>query len=252
MTVLYNPTLKLSKMEAGKVPVPLYHQVRTGVENFLRSGQLKPGDVIPAEQYLCSQFGVSRGTVRMAIGELVKEGLLRREQGKGTFIASPRFEKSLLGYFRFTQKDSSEDIVPESRIIEITKADPPVAISKALGLSLRERVFKIKRIRTVNGNPFIYQVSVFPEKLFPGLQEIDCNAPSLYTFITERYGIHITEVEEYLTADLPDYETQRLLGLKRESPIIVIERKAFSFNERAIEVRRSVGRADRYHYRIRL
>ena len=252
MTNYYSAGLKLSKIEPGKIPLPLYHQVKAGLENVVRSGHLKPGDLIPAEHYLCSEFGVSRGTVRMAVGELVKEGLLRRVQGKGTFVASPRFEKSLLGYFRFAKKDSSEEIVPDSRIIEITKVTPPVVIAQSLGVSSRERVFKIKRLRTANGSPFIYQVSFFSEKLFPGLEKIERNAPSLYTFIGERYGIHVIEVEEYLTAGLPDHETQKLLGLTRGSPIIVIERKAYSVNERIIETRRSVGRADHYFYRVRL
>lgn len=244
--------MNLGKLAREDTSVPLYHQVKSGFMNLFRSGRLKPGDLISPEQKLCLELGVSRGTVRMALGELVKEGILRREQGKGTFVASPRLEKSLLAYFRFTEKDSSEEIVPESKIIEIAKVLPPAEFAKGLAISAKERVIRIKRLRTVKGNPFIYQVSFFPEKLFPALEQIDPNALSLYEFISDRYGIHIIQVEEYLTAGLPDYEAQKLLGLKKESPVIVIERRAFSFNERPVEIRRSVGRADRYHYRIRL
>ncbi len=244
--------LKLTKIEPATVPVPLYHQVQMSLEKLVRLGQLKPGDLIPSEHHLCSEFRVSRGTLRTAIGELVKQGLLRREQGKGTFVAGPRFEKSLLGYFRFANKDSSEEILPDSRIIEITKVIAPIDISKLMGLSSNEQVFKIKRLRMVSGAPFIYQISFFPVKLFPGLQAMPRNTPSLYNHISERYGIHVVEVEEFLTAGLPDHETQKLLGLKRKAPIIVIERKAFSIGDRVLELRRSVGRADHYHYRIRL
>lgn len=244
--------MNLLKLSRDGSPVPLYHQVKASFLDLFWSGRLKPGDVIPAEQQLCADLGVSRGTVRMAIGELVKDGILRREQGKGTFVASPRLENSLLRYFRFAEKDSSAAIVPESQILDIALIAPTIGVAQLLAISAKERVFKIKRLRTVKGSPFIYQVSFFPEKFFPGLKDIDRRTPSLYKLISERYGIPIIQVDEYLTAASPDYEARKSLGLKKESPVIVIERRAFSFNARPVEIRRSLGRADRYHYRIRL
>lgn len=242
----------LAKLTRENTPVPLYHQMKSRFIEALNSGQLKPSDRIPPEQKLCAEFGVSRGTVRSAIGELVKDGFLRREQGRGTFVQSPRLEKSLLTYFKFAEKDSSEALVPESRIIKTQKLTPSADVSKALGLSSGERVIKIKRLRMVKGNPFIYQVSFFPQKLFPGLERVDLDIPSLYQHIGDRYDIHVVQVEEYLTVGLPDGEARELLGLESDSPVIIIERKAFTFQEKAIEFRRSVGRADSYCYQIRL
>ena len=234
------------------MPIPLYYQAKTRFSDFIRSGNLKPGDIIPPEQKLCSELGVSRGTVRMAIGELVQEGVLRREQGRGTFLVGPRLDKSLLAYFKFAQRDTSEEIIPESKILKIENVSPPLEVAKALEITSKETVVRIKRLRTVKGVPFIFQVSFFPKKQFPRLDRINTNVPSLYDFIGNRYGIHIMAVEEYLTAALADDEARKMIGLKVGAPVIIIERIAFSTHEKPVEFRRSVGRADRYHYRVRL
>lgn len=244
--------MNFDKLTRGSVPVPLYYQAKTRFSDFIRSGNLKPGDIIPPEQKLCAELGVSRGTVRMAIGKLVQEGVLRREQGRGTFIVGPRLDKSLLAYFKFAERDTSEEIIPESKILKIENVSPPLEVAKALEITSKETVVRIKRLRTVKGVPFIFQVSFFPKKQFPRLDRINTNVPSLYDFIGNRYGIHIMAVEEYLTAGIADDEARKMIGLKDGSPVIIIERIAFSTNEKPVEFRRSVGRADRYHYRVRL
>jgi len=240
------------KLTRTEPPIPLYYQIKTRFIDALKSGELKPGDPISPEEKLCADFGVSRGTARLAIGELVKEGLLWRERGRGTFVARPRLERSLNGYFRFAERDSSEAVVPESRVIKTRRLIPPTDVAKTLGITAKERVIEIRRLRLVKENPFIYQVSFFPEKLFPRLHQLEPNIQSLYQHISERYGLHIVQVEEYLTAGLPNEEAQSFLRLEANAPVIVIERIAFTFNEKPVEFRVSVGRADRYHYRIRL
>jgi GntR family transcriptional regulator len=240
------------KLSNDILPVPLYYQVKKRFADLIRSGNFRPGDLIPPEQKLCAELGVSRGTVRTAIGELVREGILRREQGRGTFVVGPRLDRSLLAYFKFAEKDASEEIIPESQILKIEHVTPPSAVANALDISPAETVVRIKRLRTVKGNPFIFQISFFPEKRFPKFDRVDANATSLYEFIRTHYGIHIIAVEEYLTAGVADDEARKLLGLNKGSPVIIIERVAFTTNEQAIEFRRSVGRADRYHYRVRL
>jgi GntR family transcriptional regulator len=243
--------MNIEKLVRGSMPVPLYYQVKAHFAQLIRSGNLKPGDLIPPEQRLCAEFGVSRGTVRMAIGALVQDGILRREQGRGTFISGPRLDKSLLAYFKFAEKDTSEEIIPESRILKIESVAPPPEITKALSITPKERVVRIKRLRTVKGIPFIFQVSFFPRKQFPHLERIDSNVTSLYEYVSKQYGIHIMTVEEYLTAGIPDDEARDMIGLEDGSPVIIIERIAFTSNEKPVEFRRSIGRADRYHYRVR-
>jgi GntR family transcriptional regulator len=242
----------LDKQTRSAAPVPLYYQLKEAFADLICSGNLKPGDLIPPEQKLCLELGVSRGTVRTAIGELVREGILERQQGRGTFIVGPRLDKSLLAYFRFAEKDTSEDLIPESRILKTENVSPSLEVAKALAISPKEAVVKIERLRIVKGIPFIFQVSFFPRKQFPRLERIQSNVPSLYDFIRERYGIHIRAVEEYLTAGLADHEVRDALGLENGSPVIIIERTAFSNNDKPVEFRRSVGKADRFHYRVRL
>jgi DNA-binding GntR family transcriptional regulator len=103
----------------------------------------------------------------MAIGELVREGILKQEQGRGTFIVGPRLEKSLLAYFKFGEKDTSEAIIPESKIIKIDDVSPPLEVTKALAIRSKDTVVRIKRLRTVKGVLFIFQVSFFPKTVPP-------------------------------------------------------------------------------------
>lgn len=232
--------------------IPLYRLVKARLKEFINAQQLKPGDPIPPEQRLCAELNVSRGTVRMAISDLVREGVLQRHQGRGTFVASPKFERSLLHYFRFVDRDSSEALIPESRIVRARVVQPKKDIADILGISTTQRVVELKRVRLIRGVPCIYQVSFFPQKLFPGLQEVDPAVPSLYDHIKHRYGTHVMQVEEYLTAGLADVHARRLLGLEEFAPVIIIERKTFTTREVPMEFRRSLGRADRYYYRVRL
>lgn len=232
--------------------IPLYRLVKAQLKEFINTRHLNPGDPIPPEQKLCAELNVSRGTVRVAIADLVREGVLQRRQGRGTFVARPKFERSLLHYFRFVQRDSSEAIVPESRIIKARVVLPPKDVADALGIPAREHVIELQRVRTIKAAPCIYQTSFFPERLFPGLHEVDPAVPSLYEYIKVRYGTHVMQVEEYLTAGLPDRRAQKWLGLEKFHPVIIIERKTLTSREVPIEFRRSLGRADQYYYRVRL
>jgi GntR family transcriptional regulator len=232
--------------------IPLYRLVKAKLKEFISARHLKPGDPIPPEQKLCAELNVSRGTVRVAISDLVREGVLQRYQGRGTFVASPKFERSLLHYFRFVERDSSEAIVPESRIVKARVVLPPKNVADALGISAKQGAIELRRVRSIKGVPCIYQISFFPEKLFPGLHEIDPDIPSLYDYIRDRYRTHVMQVEEYLTAGLPDPQAQKLLGLDKFYPVIIIERKTLTSREVPMEFRRSIGRADRYCYRVRL
>lgn len=232
--------------------IPLYRLVKQRLQELISAKQLKPGDPIPPEQKLCGELNVSRGTVRMAISDLVREGLLQRHQGRGTFVASPKFERSLLHYFRFVERDSSEAVIPQSRIVSARIVQPGKHVADVLTIPATHRVVELRRLRSIKGVPCIYQVSYFPERLFPGLQDVDRDISSLYDYITQRYGAHVMQVEEYLTAGLPDAQAQRWLALEKFSPVIIIERKTLASRDVPMEFRRSLGRADRYHYRVRL
>jgi GntR family transcriptional regulator len=232
--------------------IPLYRLVKQRLRELISAQHLNPGDPIPPEQKLCGELNVSRGTVRMAISDMVREGVLQRHQGRGTFVASPKFERSLLHYFRFVDRDSSEAVIPESRVVSarIVQADKNAA--EALAIPTTQRVIELRRLRSIKGAACIYQVSYFPERLFPGLEAVDRDIPSLYDYIRHRYGVHVMQVEEYLTAGLPDAQARRLLGLEKCSPVIITERKTLTSGDLPMELRRSLGRADRYHYTVRL
>jgi GntR family transcriptional regulator len=82
--------------------IPLYHQLKEIFTDKIANGEWKPGETIPNELQLCEQYGISRGPVRQALDQLVREGLLSRKQGKGTVVLPPKIEPQLGAFYSFT------------------------------------------------------------------------------------------------------------------------------------------------------
>src|SRR5665647_2612042 len=79
-------------------PVPLYYQLQEIIRSRIESGQWQPGQQLPPEAELCEEFSLSRGTVRQALADLVREGLLHRRRGKGSFVATPKISQDLMSF----------------------------------------------------------------------------------------------------------------------------------------------------------
>lgn len=200
-----------------------------------------------------AEYQLSTGTVRKAIDALVSEGVLERQQGRGTFIRRPQFQSSLFRFFRF-QSASGERRVPESRILSVEPVAAPSAVAQALGLPADAPVIRIVRVRLLDVAPVLAEEIWLPRNRFQPLLEIDLSqkGPLLYPIYEETCGQVVASAEETLTAESVNEVYARLLQVPVNSPVVVIERLARDYAGNPLEWRRSRGHAEHFRYSVEI
>lgn len=225
--------------------IPLYVQVRNILKSNIEQGAWKPGDMIPPEPELVRMFGVSRATVRQAVGELVASGCLNRKQGKGTFVSPPRFDLPVRELYGFTEYMGRLGLHPESRLVEFEIHPPSPEIRDKLGLSEMERVIRFVRLRLLQGELIMLETTCLPRAVFYDLTDDDIRKDSLYAIFERRYGIKLSSAVEYFEPVLIDGRSSKLLEVDRGSPALYMERLGMLPDGRCVEVSQSIVRGDR-------
>lgn len=233
--------------------VPLYRRVRDQLKAELDRGLWKPGDMLPTEAELGAIYGVSIGTVRQAVMSLVREGLITRRSGKGTFVTRLDGSRSLSRFFRFREGVSGEPLDPTIKVVRVKKLRcAPVQIADALRLTRRDPVLFMRRALIQNDIPICLYDSYLPFSLVVDLDRGRLGEHRLYRVLEEQLGIHVVAAEEKLRAGVVQGEEAALLGVEEGEPVILIERTAYTHNGVVIEWRQTTGRGDKFVYRIRL
>lgn len=233
--------------------LPLYQRLAESIKTAIVDNRWRPGDRLPAEKDLAGTYGVAPGTARQAITLLIKEGLLERQHGSGTFVRRPSFNNSLFRFFRFETK-SGERKIPESRILHREVITAPSAIAQALNLKPEASVIAINRLRLLEGNPVMIEDIWLEYERFERLLEMDENdiGPLLYPIYDSHFGQIVCRANESLTVETADESYANMLRVDPGAPVIVIERLATGIDGKPIEWRRSRGLADQFHYNIEI
>ncbi len=166
--------------------VPKYLQLKAEFMREIQEERWTEGTRFPSEQDLVSRLGVSKMTVRQAVAELVNDGFLRRDHGKGTFVTRPRALRRFWTVLSFTEEMRSRGLEVQNKLLGVRRVVPPGPIRKALRLGPGERVLQIRRIRAVHGQPIAYNVSHVPLSRCPDLDCCDLEEDSLYLIIQNR------------------------------------------------------------------
>jgi len=233
-------------VDNGRAPVPKYFRVKEAVLARIVDGTWPPGAMLPTEPEFCDEFGVSRITVRKAIGDLVHEGKVETVQGKGTFVATPKLGQ------RFVQRAFGIYADMEQRGLRLTTeilrqevVSAPSDVAERLGLRAGVPVHDIVRLRSVAGEKFLISTMYIPEDLCPGLIHEDLSTGSLYTLLRDRYGLKIGRGERSLEAVPAAQLEARLLDLALASPLLRLDSMAYLPDGRAFEYSRTLQRGDR-------
>lgn len=229
---------------------PLYAQVRERLVERIRSGQWKPGQLIPNEFEIAAEFGVSQGTARKAIGELAAEGLVVRRQGRGTFVVEHTPAHVLFRFFNIVDAAGAA-VIPDSREASAHLAEADAEERRVLGLEPSSRVIRIKRTRTREGTPFIVETIALPEKLFPGLADRPEVDNTLYDMFQKEYGVLVMRTDDRLSAVAAEPHVAARLGISPGAPLLRIDRVAFGLDDAPVEWRISLCRLDGAHYLAR-
>ncbi len=229
---------------------PLYAQVREQLVDRIRSGQWKPGQLIPNEFEIAAEFGVSQGTARKAISELAAEGLVVRRQGRGTFIVEHTPAHVIFRFFNIFDA-AGVAVSPDSRDVSSSLAEASREEQHALGLDHAARVIRIARTRTRDGKPFIKETIVVPEGLFPGLADRPEVANTLYDMFQKDYGMLVMRTDDRLSAVAADAATAATLAIPPGTPLLRIDRVAFGLDDTPLEWRVSFCHLDQAYYLAR-
>ena len=210
----------LSRTSAGT----LYHQILQGLTGRIESGELGVGDRLPSEADLVAEFGVSRTTARRALDELRRQGLVRREPGRGTFLASPRLRSNLAYLHSFSEEIERWGYTPGARLIlqEERAADEEVAAR--LGVEAGEEVLFVRRLRLADERPIFVCNSYLPTSRFPALKDADYGTVSLSRLLEERTGRQIEHARQWIGAATAAPEVAELLEIPAGVPVLEIRR----------------------------
>jgi GntR family transcriptional regulator, N-acetylglucosamine utilization regulator len=222
--------------------VPKHEQLRQILLRMITE-ELSPGDMIPGERQLCTEHGVSRITVRAAVGQLVNEGLLVRIHGKGTFVAT-RTARSRLHLASFNDDMRRLGLTPSTEVLDVERGVPPAATVEALGLRPGEAAIRVRRLRLADGAPMSVDDAWYSAALAPDLDTAPLTG-SVYELLRERYDVTIDHAEQTVAATEAGDEYGALLGLDPTRPVLLFDRVSFA-GDRRVEHCCSRYRGDRY------
>lgn len=232
-------------------PEPKHIQL-SAVLARMASEELGPGVMVPSERALMVTYGVSRATVRKAVDTLIVDGLLRRVQGKGTFVVEPRLE-SRLHLASFTQDMRRRGLRPTTRLISCEAVEPPPEAAASLGMTgggSRGKVWALTRVRCADDRPIALENGWYPVSLFPELDRRNLTG-SLYEIFASDYGVSIDSAEQTLWGESADRSLAQLLESEIATPLLVFRRVSHSGGQ-PVEHVVSRYRGDRYQVHMSL
>ncbi len=230
--------------------VPLYYQLRDKLR-LLIDGNLATGDQIPSENELVARYKVSRNTVRLAIESLIKEGLVYRVHGKGTFVAPKHMRYDLQRLVSFTEDMRRRGLKAETRLLGFTRQIPPSQVAQSLALSLTGETYEIKRLRLADGEPMAISTAYLPCQLLPELAEATLVSGSLFKTIENKFHLKIGYADRTLKAASADEAQAELLQVGPGFPLLLVEGVAYLDDDTPVEYVVIHYRSDRYEFAYR-
>ncbi|MFN3611821.1 GntR family transcriptional regulator [Tepidimonas sp.] len=235
---------------------PLYQQIKTLILHSLQAGEWKPGDLIPSETELAARFKVSQGTVRKAIDELAADNLLVRRQGKGTFVATHAEQHIQYRFLRLHPDVGTLDSEgPAMReVLGCRRMRASAEVAAALQLRAGDAVVQVSRVLSFQGMPTILEDLWLPGGPFRGLtlETLSEHAGPMYALFETQFGVRMVRAEERIKAVAASETAAERLQVPAGTPLLSVERLAYTYNGVPMELRRGLYRTDRHHYRNEL
>lgn len=235
---------------------PLYQQIKGLILQSLQQGEWKPGEAIPSEMELAARFRVSQGTVRKAIDELAAENLVMRRQGKGTFVATHAEQHVQYRFLKLMPDtgDARGEGRAQRQVIDCKRVRATADVARALALRSADPVIQARRVLSFVGVPTILEDIWLPGQAFKGLtadQLASYQGPT-YAMFEIDFGVRMVRAEEKIRAVLPDPEQAAVLKVAPGTPLLSVERIAYTYNDVPMELRRGLYLTDTHHYRNEL
>lgn len=220
-------------------PIPVYYQLKEDILKKIREGVWKVGQCIDSERELSENYGVSRMTIRQALGALVQEGILVREKGKGTFVCEPKVKQKDMMSFSEIIKRTGRTL--ETKVIEFNKIPTPEDLTDTFSF---EEVYKINRNRIVDGECIANEVVYIPSDYCGFINEEKLKG-SLYK-ILEEFGYSVEYSESSIKAVIMDETNKKIFGVDEQVPLLQIIGKTINSDGKVLFVEEATYRSDKY------
>ena len=229
-------------------PVPLYSQIRELLRSRITEGAFGTEGKMPSENDMVKAFGVSRITVRQALNDLQKEGLIFKIHGKGTFAAKPKAVQSLMRLEGFGEAMSASGHETHSRVLGHRVLRPGCHVAARLGVGDKTEVMEIQRIRYLDHNPISLDVTYVPLEIGRRLIKEDLRRRDIFLILENDYGYTLDRAELRMDAMLADAKLAEALAVPEGSPVLRIERLTISTGGQPLDFEYLYYRGDAFQY----
>lgn len=231
--------------------LPLWQQLAMVLRAAIEQGDLAPDQALPSEAELIDRYGVSRTVVREALAELVRSGHIYKIRAKGSFVSPKRPALRFIG----STLGSSEDLRATGKTVTtrvLATSEGPAGADEAAALRIEEGapVIRLRRLRSVDGTPWLLVDTVLPKALFPGVAKANLENRSLYEHLRRHYGVTPTGADRWLEAVIPSGDQAELLGLGRGEPALGIESITWGPDGTPFEYYRGLHRSDESRFYV--
>ncbi|GGD77324.1 GntR family transcriptional regulator [Paenibacillus nasutitermitis] len=230
------------------IPVPLYFQLKQQIIEQLETRELNPGDPIPSERELSELYEISRMTVRQALHELVNEGRLKREQGKGTFVAKPKISQGLFKLTSFSEDMILRGMHPDAYVVNVTVEQAKPSICEVMQIKKTTPVLILTRVRLADSKPMALETTHLSLNRFPNLDKEQFDGVSLYSILQNKYNTVPFAASQTIEAGMPTANEVHLLETTLQDPVMLIERVTRDEEGNPFEFVKSVYPGDRYKF----
>ncbi len=215
--------------------------------------QLKPGDLLPSEREYAEKYAISRMTVRQAISNLVKEGLIYRQKGKGTFVADKKIEQDLSGLTSFSEDMRNRGLIPSNQLISFDFIPATEQLADILMIASGDMICKIKRVRLADEEPVALETVYTPQNVIGDMNYQDFSE-SFYDYVEKKLHFKIGFGHQTIEAALASDEERAHLHIQKGSPVLVMQRTTYLQDEQQtpIEYVTSTYRADKYKFKMKM
>jgi len=210
---------------------PLYYRIAEDIIKQIKKGKYQPGDMLPSESQLCEEYNTSKMTVRQGLALLAQAGYLRSVPGKGNFVEYPRYD---LLTMQFDEMDIISDYQQGVKLLDVTILDPDPQVQGMLSLPNKEKVIVIKRLLLSEDQAVAYDLKYMPYIKGKPFIEKELQYIPFAKMVAKHGELFSVKNEVTICAEACDEETAELLGIAQGSPLLVIEQKLFSAEQKPI------------------
>ena len=233
--------------------VPLYQQIQHLIRHRIAQGEYQPGSQIPSENELCRELDVSRVTLREALRELVRDDMLVKIQGKGTFVNSnPPQRVAPVKYAGFLDEIQERFRKLTVSHVDVATVAAPADVRALLGLEDGAEIVRIRRVRVADDEPFSFTINYLPIHIGRRISAKALETTPLLRILQEDLKIPIVAANEVIEAAPADQDVARRLAIPLLHPVMHMKRVMYTSGKRPFELVETYYRADKYHYSVNL